>query len=310
MGCATASALVLPVPTTRATPRAGPVSANIFTIIADKFAGSVAPTKEVKSRPLAGKVAVVTGSSSGIGLSCAELLASKGANIVLHGSRDRSQMAELEADLARENNVKCQYIRADMSKPEEVTSLIEQATAAFGKVDILVNNAGVQHVAPIEEFSESDFDWVLGINLKAIFMGTKAVIGGMKERGYGRIINVASAHGKVASLNKSAYVASKHAVVGLTKVTALEAAGTGVTCVTVCPGWVLTPLVEKQIAARAEKSGNSIEEETRLLVSEKHPSGQAATPDDMANLIAFLCSPAANQITGTEISVDGGWCAV
>jgi len=258
---------------------------------------------------LAGKVALVTGSSSGIGLAIAETLAEAGCDVALHGSRDRSQMEGLETELTEKFGVKSYYIQADMSKGSDCTSMVEQAVEKFGKVDILVNNAGIQHVSPIAEFPEEEFDRVIAINLKATFLATKACLPSMVERGYGRVLNVASVHGKVGSLNKSAYVASKHAVLGFTKVTALETAGTGVTSNTICPGWVLTPLVVKQIEARAEKSGKSYDEESKALVSEKMPSGEAIEPGHFGEIVRFLCSPAAAQITGTDITVDGAWTA-
>jgi len=260
-------------------------------------------------RPLAGKVAVITGSSSGIGLAIAETLAGAGCDLVVHGSRAPDQMSGLESDLASQNEVRCKYVQADVSDMEQVTALIDTAVATFGKVDILVNNAGIQHVSPLADFPEEAYDRVMNINLKATFMLTKFCLPGMQRRGYGRIINIASVHGKVASVNKAAYVASKHAVVGLTKVTALEMAGTGVTAVTVCPGWVLTPLVQKQIDTRAAASGRTIAEETKVLVSEKMPSGEAVRTEDFGKMVEFLCSEAAAQITGTEIVLDGGWTA-
>ena len=187
--------------------------------------------------------------------------------------------------------------------------MVAEAGEKLGAIDVLVNNAGVQHVSPLVSFPEEKWDQVIAVNLTSTFHTSKACLPSMTERGYGRIVNIASAHGKVASSNKAAYCAAKHGVVGLTKVTALETAGTGVTCNAVCPGWVLTPLVQKQIEARAAVSGRTIEAETRALVSEKHPSGQAVEPRHLAQFVVFLCSPAAEQITGAELSVDGGWTA-
>ena len=187
--------------------------------------------------------------------------------------------------------------------------MVADAERRFGAVDILVNNAGIQHVSPLKDFSEQKWDQVIAVNLSAVFHTTKACTPGMVDRGFGRVINIASAHGIVASVNKAAYVASKHGVVGLTKVTALETAGSGVTANAVCPGWVLTPLVEKQIAARAASSGRSIEEETKALVSEKHPSGKAVKPEALAQLVVFLCTAAGEQMTGAVLPMDGGWTA-
>jgi 3-hydroxybutyrate dehydrogenase len=200
-------------------------------------------------------------------------------------------------------------IGADVTKPDEIQSMVHEAEHKLGAVDILVNNAGIQHVSPLVDFDEQKWDKIIAVNLSSAFHTTKAALPGMTRRGYGRVINVASAHGRVASKGKAAYCAAKHGVIGLTKVTALEVAGSGVTANSVCPGWVLTPLVLEQIRARAKVSGRSIDEETRALVSEKHPSGQAVRPSDLGQLVAFLCSSAADQITGTELSVDGGWLA-
>merc|ERR1719454_1610353 len=258
---------------------------------------------------LSGKVALVSGSTSGIGLSMAESLASAGCDIVLNGFGDPDEIKKLEADMASTYGVKTLYIGADLTSADAIKAICDEATAKLGKVDILVNNAGIQYVAPIVDFPEAKWDQVISLNLTACFHTTKAVLPGMMERGYGRILNIASAHGRVASLNKSAYCAAKHGVVGLTKTTALETAGTGVTAVSICPGWVLTPLVKKQIEARAAEKGTTFEEETKALVSEKHPSGQAAKPEDFGALCVFLASGAGDQITGTEISIDGGWMA-
>jgi 3-hydroxybutyrate dehydrogenase len=196
-----------------------------------------------------------------------------------------------------------------MSRPDQIVGLIEQAMAELGRVDILVNNAGIQHTAPVHEFPEDRWDAIIAINLSAAFHATKAVLPQMLERDWGRIINIASAHGLVASPQKSAYVAAKHGLVGLTKVTALETATTGVTCNAICPGWVLTPLVQKQIDARAEREGLSQDKAKLDLLAEKQPSHEFVTPDQLGGLAVFLCSPGADQIRGQALAMDGGWTA-
>jgi len=249
-----------------------------------------------------GKLAVVTGSTSGIGLGIARALAGAGADIVLNGF---GEGAALQAELAREFKVRVSYDPADMTRPAEIRRMIERA----GGVDILVNNAGIQHVAPVDEFPDDRWDAVLAINLSAVFHGTKAALPHMKKRGWGRIINIASAHGLVASVNKAAYVTAKHGVVGLTKVVALETAATGITCNAICPGWVLTPLVQKQIDDLARRERIAGDEAKRRLLAEKQPSGEFATPEQIGNLAVFLCSDAAAQIRGASLSIDGGWTA-
>jgi len=259
--------------------------------------------------PLAGKVALVTGSTSGIGLSIAETLAGSGCNVVLNGFGDAAEIEALRVSITEKYGVGAIYNGADLTNPSEIDTMMAAATEAFGKVDILVNNAGIQHVSPLAEFPNDKWEKVVAINLSSAFYTTKACLPSMVATGYGRIINIASVHGKVASTGKGAYVAAKHGIIGLTKVTALETAGTGVTCVSVCPGWVLTPLVQKQIEARAAKSGKTIAEETKALVSEKMPSGEAVRPEDFGKIVEFLCSEAAAQITGSEIVADGAWTA-
>ena len=249
-----------------------------------------------------GKVALVTGSTSGIGLGIARALAGAGADLVLNGFGDG---AAVQAELARQFRVRVSYDPADMTRPAEIRRMVERA----GVVDILVNNAGIQHVAPVEEFPDERWDAVLAVNLSAAFHGIKAVLPQMKNRGWGRIINVASVHGLVASVDKVAYVAAKHGLVGLTKVVALETAATGVTCNAICPGWVLTPLVQKQIDALAQRERISGEEAKRRLLAEKQPSGEFATPEQIGALALFLCSDAAAQIRGASLSIDGGWAA-
>ena len=254
---------------------------------------------------LKGKTALVTGSTSGIGLGIAKALAEQGANIMMNGFGEKdAAMAEVKAF-----GVEVDYHGADMSKPAEIEAMMQAAEKRFGAVDILVNNAGIQHVANVEDFPVDRWDAIIAINLSSAFHTTRMVLPGMKQRNWGRIINLASVHGLVASAQKSAYVAAKHGIVGLTKVTALETAQTGVTCNAICPGWVLTPLVQKQVDARAEKDQVNNEEAKKRLLSEKQPSGEFVTPDQLAALAVFFCSPAATQIRGVAWNMDGGWVA-
>jgi len=254
---------------------------------------------------LQGKTALVTGSTSGIGLGLAHALAAQGANIVMNG------FGEVDAALAqvRALGVQVSYHGADMSKPAEIEDMVRHAQATFGGVDVLVNNAGIQHVARIENFPPERWDAVIAINLSSAFHASRMVLPGMRERNWGRIVNVASVHGLVASAEKSAYVAAKHGLVGLTKVTALENATTGVTCNAICPGWVLTPLVQKQVDAKAAALGISNEEAKRQLLAEKEPSLQFTTPEELGALAVFLCSKAADNVRGVAWNMDGGWAA-
>ncbi|MFY3545054.1 3-hydroxybutyrate dehydrogenase [Achromobacter xylosoxidans] len=258
---------------------------------------------------LKGKVAVVTGSTSGIGLGIATALAAQGADIVLNGFGDAAEIEKVRAGLAAQHGVKVLYDGADLSKGDAVRGLVDNAVRQMGRIDILANNAGIQHTALIEDFPTEKWDAILALNLSAVFHGTAAALPHMKKQGFGRIINIASAHGLVASANKSAYVAAKHGVVGFTKVTALETAGQGITANAICPGWVRTPLVEKQISALAEKNGVDQETAARELLGEKQPSLQFVTPEQLGGTAVFLASDAAAQITGTTVSVDGGWTA-
>ncbi|MBT9506907.1 3-hydroxybutyrate dehydrogenase [Rhodoferax sp.] len=254
---------------------------------------------------LKGKTALVTGSTSGIGLGIAKALAAQGANIVLNGFGDvDGPKAEVSA-----LGVKVAYHGADMSKPAEIEDMMKYAAAQFGRVDILVNNAGIQHVARIENFPVERWDAIIAINMSSAFHATRLALPAMKAADWGRIINVASIHGLVGSAEKSAYVAAKHGVVGLTKVTALENATTGVTCNAICPGWVLTPLVQKQVDAKAAAQGISNEEATKQLLGEKEPSMQFTTPDELGALAVFFCSPAGNNVRGVAWNMDGGWTA-
>ena len=256
-----------------------------------------------------GKVAIVTGSTSGIGLGIARELARLRADIVLNGFGDASEIEQIRSGIEREFGVRVSYDGADMSKDDAVRGLIATTAAKHGRLDILVNNAGIQFTAPVEEFPAAKWNAILAINLSAAFHGIAAAVPQMKKRGWGRIINIASAHGLVASTHKAAYVAAKHGLIGLTKVVGLETAGSGVTCNAVCPGWVRTPLVDKQIDDIAAQKGISKDDATRELLSEKQPSLQFVSPAQLGGTVAFLCSGAADQITGTSISVDGGWTA-
>jgi 3-hydroxybutyrate dehydrogenase len=254
---------------------------------------------------LEGKTALVTGSTSGIGLGIAIALAEQGANILMNGFGEKdAAIAQVKA-----LGVEVEYHGADMSKASEIEDMMKFADKRFGGVDILVNNAGIQHVANIEDFPVDRWDAIIAINLTSAFHTTRLAMPVMKQRNWGRIINMASVHGLVASAQKSAYVAAKHGIVGLTKVTALETAQTGITCNAICPGWVLTPLVQKQVDARAEKEKVSNEEAKKLLLSEKQPSGEFVTPEQLAALAVFFCSPAATQIRGVAWNMDGGWAA-
>jgi 3-hydroxybutyrate dehydrogenase len=257
---------------------------------------------------LKGRTALVTGSTSGIGLGIAKALAAQGANIMLNGFGDGETIAKVRREVET-LGVKTGYSAADMSKPADVEALIAATVKEFGAVDILVNNAGIQHVANVDEFPLDAWDRVIQINLTSCFQAMRAALPHMKKRGWGRIINVASAHGLVASAGKSAYVAAKHGLVGLTKVVALETATLPITANTICPGWVLTPLVQKQIDALAERKGISGAAAKDELLSEKQPSKEFATPEQIGGLAAFLCSPAADQIRGSNFSIDGGWTA-
>ncbi|TYR34556.1 3-hydroxybutyrate dehydrogenase [Mesorhizobium microcysteis] len=258
---------------------------------------------------LTGKIAIVTGSTSGIGLATAEALAAKGCTLVVNSYSDSQQDHAVATQLAEKHGVEAVYIKADMAKPDECRDLIEKAVARFGSVDVLVNNAGIQFVAPVEEFPAERWDAIIAINLSSAFHTTAAAIPHMKASGWGRIVNIASAHGLRASPNKSAYVAAKHGVVGLTKTVALELAGQGVTCNAVCPGFVLTPLVETQIEDRSREAGLDRETTIRDIILAKQPSKQFATVAEIGAAVAFLCSNDAAQITGTTLSVDGGWTA-
>ncbi len=258
---------------------------------------------------LKGKTALVTGSTSGIGLGLACRLAAQGAHVVLNGFGDVEGPKAQVAAAGQAHGIRVGYHGADMSKPAEIEDMVRACERQFGRVDILVNNAGIQHVAPIEDFPAERWDAIIAINLTSAFHTTRLAIPHMKARNWGRIINIASAHGLVASAGKSAYVAAKHGVVGLTKASALELATTGVTVNAICPGWVLTPLVQKQVDARAAKDGVDNEEAKRRLLGEKQPSLQFTTPEQLGDLAVFLCSPGADNVRGVAWAVDGGWTA-
>ena len=256
-----------------------------------------------------GKVAVVTGSTSGIGLGIARRLAAAGADVLLNGFGAPDEIESIRRDLVDTHGVRVVYSGADMGNPDQIAGMIAHANQELGRVDILVNNAGIQHVAPVEAFPAERWDAVIAINLSAPFHSTHLVLPQMRARGWGRIINIASAHGLVASVCKAAYVSAKHGLVGLTKVVALETAETGITCNAICPGWVLTPLVQKQVDALAAERGLTDAEARAALLSEKQPSKAFATPEQLGGLALFLCSADADQITGATYSVDGGWTA-
>ncbi|MDM0003322.1 3-hydroxybutyrate dehydrogenase [Variovorax sp. J22G73] len=254
---------------------------------------------------LKGKTALVTGSTSGIGLAIAKSLAQQGAHIVLNGFGD----AETPRSQVEALGVRAEYHGADMSKPEQIEDMMKFAAAKFGRVDILVNNAGIQHVAKVEDFPTERWDAIIAINLTSAFHTTRLAIPAMREANWGRVINIASAHGLVASAQKSAYVAAKHGIVGLTKSVALETATTGVTANAICPGWVLTPLVQKQIDDRSARDGISAAQAQNELLGEKQPSLQFTTVEQLGGLAVFLCSPAADQVRGVAWAMDGGWTA-
>ncbi|MDD3019663.1 MAG: 3-hydroxybutyrate dehydrogenase [Alphaproteobacteria bacterium] len=258
---------------------------------------------------LKGKVAFVTGSTSGIGLAIAHELAAQGADMVINGFGDAAEIEAIRADFEKRFGVRAMFLPVDVTDYDAMEKGVAEIEKNLGSVDILVNNAGIQFVAPVEEFPIDKWKKIIDINLSGVFYGIRAVLPGMQKRGFGRIINIASAHGLVASAHKSAYVSAKHGVVGLTKVVALENARANITCNAICPGWVLTPLVQKQIEDRAKQSGRSIAEESEALVSEKQPNARFTTPEEIGALAVYLCSEAARGVNGAHLSIDGAWTA-
>jgi len=258
---------------------------------------------------LKGKAALVTGSTSGIGLAIARAFAAEGCHVMLNGFGDAAAIASLRDDMIKRCGVKVEYHAADMSKPGEIAAIVAKTQAALGGLDVLVNNAGIQHVAPIESFPPDRWDAIIAINLSATFHAIRAALPAMKAKKWGRIINIASTHGLVASAQKVAYVAAKHGIVGLTKVVGMECADTGVTCNAICPGWVLTPLVQAQIEARAKAAGIPVDQASRELVGEKQPQLQFTKPEQIAGLAVFLASDTASNMQGTQLVSDGGWTA-
>jgi 3-hydroxybutyrate dehydrogenase len=263
----------------------------------------------VTPRKLSGKVALVTGSTSGIGLGIATAMAQAGADIVLNGLGQARDIDQLTQSLGERHGVRVRFNGADMSKPDQIRAMVGAAESELGRLDILINNAGIQYTAPVDEFPDEKWDAIIAINLSSAFHAIKAALPGMRQRGWGRLLNIASAHGLVASAHKAGYVAAKHGLVGLTKVVAIEAANTGVTCNAICPGWVLTPLVQKQIDAKASTEGVSGEIAAAGILTEKQPMLRFTTPEQLAALALFLCSDGASTMTGTALSMDGGWVA-
>ncbi|GGD98005.1 3-hydroxybutyrate dehydrogenase [Aureimonas endophytica] len=258
---------------------------------------------------LSGRNALVTGSTSGIGLAIARAFAREGANVTINGFGEPAAIEAIRAGIEAEFGVVCRHSAADMTKGEEIAAMVREAEEAFGSLDVLVNNAGIQYVAPIEEFPDERWETIIQINLVAVFHAVKAALPGMKARGFGRIINTASAHALVASPYKSAYVAAKHGVAGLTKTVALETARHGITVNSIAPGYVWTPLVEKQIPDTMKARGLTEEEVKRDVLLAAQPTKEFVTVEEVAGIAVFLCSDAARQITGTTLSVDGGWTA-
>lgn len=255
------------------------------------------------------KTALVTGSTSGIGLGIATTLAAAGYDIMLNGFGKPDEISALIEALRKDTGVRIEYNAADLSRPAQVQTLVQNTLATLGGIDVLVNNAGIQHVSPIETFAEESWHQIIAINLSAAFFATREALPAMRSKGWGRIINTSSVHGLVASVDKAAYVAAKHGIIGLTKVTALEAAGSGITCNAICPGFVQTPLANAQVETRAAAQGIDFNTAAADLLGEKQPSGEFVTVEQIGGLVAFLCTPTADQITGSNLAIDGGWTA-
>jgi len=268
-----------------------------------------AAARSTSEKPLLGKAAIVTGSTSGIGLAIAKDFASNGASILLNGLGDADEIERTRRALIKDTGANVQYSSADMRDPQAIAAMVEAARTAFGSVDILINNAGIQHVAPVDEFPIEKWDAILSINLTAAFHGIRAALPLMKARKWGRIVNIASAHGLIASPFKSAYVAAKHGILGLTKVVALEVAELGITCNAICPGYVRTPLVDKQIDDQAKSHGIPREAVIRDVLLAKQPTKKFVEAEEVAAATVFLCSPAARSITGIALPIEGGWTA-
>ncbi len=262
-----------------------------------------------QSTPLRGRVALITGATSGIGWGIARALAAQGCDILLHGLGTPELIEQFMAELQQKHGVSARHDGADLTDPTQIEAMCHDAVARFGRVDILINNAGVQHTDPVDSFPPQRWDELLAVNLTAAFHTIRLLLPTMRTQGWGRIVQTASTHGLVASIDKAAYVASKHGLIGLTKVVALETAEDPITCNAICPGWTRTPLVEQQIAARAEATGSSVEEAASNLVREKQPTGEFVTVEQIGSLVVFLCSEAAEQITGASLTIDGGWTA-
>ncbi|MGZ8363873.1 MAG: 3-hydroxybutyrate dehydrogenase [Caulobacteraceae bacterium] len=260
-------------------------------------------------RPLSGQAAIVTGSTSGIGLAFARALTVQGADLVINGLGDAAAIEAERAGIERDHGVRCVYSPADMTRPAEITGMVETARREFGRLDILVNNAGVQHVEKIEDFPPEKWDWIIAINLSASFHAIRAAVPLMKAQGRGRIVNLASVHGLVASPFKSAYVAAKHGVIGLTKTVALEVATFGITCNAICPGYVKTPLVENQIKDQARTRGISEEAVVRDVMLAAQPTKQFVTVEQLSGALLYLVSDAGGSMNGTSLAIDGGWSA-
>jgi 3-hydroxybutyrate dehydrogenase len=258
---------------------------------------------------LKNKVALITGSTSGIGLGIAHVMAAEGYHIVLNGFGDAAEIEKTRAETESKFGVKCIFVGADVTNYDSVAAMVAEAETKLGSVDIIVNNAGVQFVSPAQDFPLDQWNKIISINLTGVFHGIRAALPGMQKRGFGRIVNIASVHGLVASAGKAAYVAAKHGVVGMTKVVALENARQNITCNAICPGWVLTPLVQKQIDDRAAKEGIPVQQASDELLLEKQPNARFATPEEIGGMVVYLCSDAARNVTGTALSIDGAWSA-